>query len=110
MQHTELAALLVNSSNVIRETLLWENPALADLKLACCLKDICLEGWSSRPSQALGAAASLQRLAEIRPNPEIKALAAWAAGLEALINGQMLLAISELAEAERRFLSIGKIH
>lgn len=110
MQHTELAALLVNSSNVIQETLLWENSTLADLELAYCLKDICLEGWSSHPSQALGAAASLQRLAQIRPNPEIKALAAWAAGLKALIDGQMLSAIAELEEAERRFLSIGKIH
>src|SRR5215216_6079062 len=89
MQHAELAALLVNSSNVIRETLLWENSTLADLELAYCLKDICLEGWSSHPSQAL---------------------AAWAAALKALIDGQMQVAITELEEAERRFLSIGKIH
>ncbi len=74
------------------------------------LKNICHEGWSAHPAQALGAAASLQLLSEIRPNPEIKALSSWAAGLKALINGQMQLAISELEDAERRFLSLGKTH
>ena len=109
MQHPELATLLVNSSSARREALLWENSSLADLDLAYRLKEICLEGWSTRPANALGAAASLQLLAAIRPNPEIKALAAWAAGLKALIEGEMQLAVSELDEAERRFISVGKI-
>ena len=108
MQHPELATLLVNSSNVNRETLLWENSALADVELAHCLKDICLEGWSTDPAQALGAAASLQLLSGIRPHAEIKALTSWAAGLKALIDGQMQLAISELEDAEHRFLTVGK--
>jgi len=110
MQHAELAALLVTSSNGSRETLLWENSTLADVELGYRLKDICLEGWSTHPSRALGAAASLQLLAAIRPNQEIKALAAWSAGLRALIDGEMQTAISELEESERRFLSVGKIH
>jgi len=110
MQRAELAALLVKSSNSSRETLLWENSSLADVELAYCLKEICLEGWSTHPAQALGAAASLKALAEIRPNPEINALTAWAAGLKALIDGQMQLAVSDLEESERRFLSLGKIH
>src|SRR5215216_2980295 len=109
MQHTQLATLLVDSSNTKRETLLWENSTLADVELAYCLKDICLEGWSTHPAQALGAAASLQLLAELRPNAEINALATWASGLKALIEGQMQLAISDLEESERRFLYIGKI-
>ncbi|HSD46370.1 MAG TPA: CHAT domain-containing tetratricopeptide repeat protein, partial [Pyrinomonadaceae bacterium] len=71
---------------------------------------ICLEGWSTHPSQALGAAAALQTLAEIRPTAEIAALSAWAGGLKALIAGQMELAISQLEESERRFLGLGKIH
>jgi CHAT domain-containing protein len=108
MQHAELATLLINTSNANRETLLWENSTLADVELAYSLKDMCLEGWSTHPAQALGAAASLQLLAEIRPNPEIKALTAWATGLKALIDGEMQLAISELEESERRFLSLGK--
>src|ERR1051325_1887453 len=108
MQHAELATLLINTSNANRERLLWENSTLADVELAYSLKDMCLEGWSTHPAQALGAAASLQLLAEIRPNPEIKALTAWANGLKALIDGEMQLAISELEESERRFLSLGK--
>jgi CHAT domain-containing protein len=110
MQHAELAALLVNSSNAIRKTLLWENSVLADVELAYRLKDICLEGWSTHPAQALGAAASLQLLAELRPNPEVKALTSWAAGLKALIDGQMQLAISELEESEHQFLACGNVH
>lgn len=110
MQHAELASLLVNSNEVNRETLLWENSALIDVELAYCLKDICLEGWSTSPAQALGAAAALQTLAEIRPTAEIAALSAWAGGLKALIAGEMQLAISRLEESERRFLTLGKIH
>lgn len=110
MQHVELANLLVNSSNASRETLLWENSALADVELAYCLNNMCHEGWRAHPAQALGAAASLQLLSEIRPNPEIKALSSWGAGMKALIDGQMQLAISELEDAERKFLSLGKTH
>ena len=110
MHHAELATLLINSSNVNRETLLWENSTLADVELAYSLKDMCLEGWSTHPAQALGAAASLELLSEIRPNPEIKALSAWATGLKALIDGEMELAISELENSERRFLTLGKTH
>src|ERR1041384_1590939 len=108
MRHAELATLLINSNHANRETLLSENPTLADVELAYSLKDMCLEGWSTDPAQALGAAASLQLLAEIRPHPEIIALSSWATGLKALIDGEMLLAISELEDAERRFLNLGK--
>lgn len=110
MLYAELAALLVNSSNATRETLLWENSTLLDSELAYCLKDICLDGWSTHPGQAIGAAACLRLLAGIRPTAEIKALSAWAAGLQALIDGQMQSAISELEDSERRFLHLGKIH
>ena len=110
MQHAELASLLVNSNDLNRETLLWENSTLIDVELAYCLKDICLEGWSTHPSQAVGAAAALQVLADIRPTPEIAALSAWAGGLKTLIAGEMQSAISQLEESERRFLSLGKIH
>ena len=110
MQHAELATRLVNSSDANRETLLSENAVLADVELAYKLKDICLEGWSTHPSQALGAAASLQLLSGLRTHPEITALTAWAAGLQALIGGEMELAISELEHSERGFLSLGKTH
>ncbi len=110
MQHAELATRLVNSSDANRQTLLSENSALADVELAYKLKDICLEGWSTHPAQALGAAASLQLLSGIRTHPEIKALTSWAAGLQALVSGEMEVAISELEDSERRFLSLGKTH
>lgn len=110
MQYAELAARLVNSSDANRETLLSENAVLADVELAYKLKDICLEGWSTHPAQALGAAASLQLLSDLRTHPEIKALCSWAAGLQALIGGEMELAISELERSEQGFLSLGKTH
>ena len=110
MQHLEFAALLTNSSNESQGTLLRENYTLADVELAYLLKDICLEGWSTHPGQALGAAAALQSLSEIRPNAEVEALSGWAAGLKALINGQMQEAISELEDSQRRFLILGKTH
>lgn len=90
--------------------MLWENSTLLDTELAYCLKDICLDGWSTHPGQAIGAAACLRLLAGIRPTAEIKALSAWAAGLQALIDGQMQKAIAELEDSEQRFLSLGKIH
>jgi len=110
MQHAELATRLVNSSDANRETLLSENSVLADVELAYKLKDICLEGWSTHPAQALGAAASLQLLSDFRTHPEIKALTAWAAGLQALVGGEMELAIAELEASERAFLRLGKTH
>ena len=72
MQHAELATRLVNSSDANREILLSENPVLADVELVQ-VKDICLEGWSTHPAQALGAAAFLQLLSEFRTHPEIGA-------------------------------------
>ena len=108
MQHAELATLLTNASNATQEALLRENFPLADVELAYCLKDICLEGWSTHPGQALGAAAALQSLSHVRSNAEIKAVSAWTDGLTALINGEMEQAISALEDSERRFLTLGK--
>src|SRR5215211_4486496 len=110
MQHLEFATLLTNASNENQGSLLRENFTLADVELAYRLKDICLEGWSTHPGQALGAAAALRLLSEIRPNAEIEALSAWAAGLKALIDGQMEQAIDELEDSQQRFLTLGKTH
>ena len=55
MQHLEFATLLTNASNENQGVLLRENSTLADVELAYRLKDICLEGWSTHPGQALGA-------------------------------------------------------
>jgi CHAT domain-containing protein len=110
MQHAELAELLVNAGKANREELLRENPTLVGVQLAYRLKDICLDGWSTHPDQALGAAAALEFLLTENPSSEIKALTAWASGLTSLIGGNMIAAIRALEESERQFLSIGKLH
>ena len=110
MQHAELAALLVAAGNAEREELLKENSALANVQLAQTLKDICLEGWSSDPSQALKAAAVLQLLSQTNPDLEITALCAWSAGLEALIHGQMEHALVRLEDAHARFAALDQPH
>jgi CHAT domain-containing protein len=110
MLHAELAALLVEASNAERQALLRENPALADVQLAYVLKDICLDGWSTQPARALAAAAALKVFSEFNSDPEIRALSAWGAGLEALVHGQMEQAVAQLTDANERFLALEKPH
>jgi CHAT domain-containing protein len=110
MQHGELAVRLVAVGNAESEALLRDNSALASVQLAQTLKDICLEGWSSEPGQALRAAAVLQLLSQTNPDPEIAALCAWSAGLEALIHGQMELALTRLEDSHAQFASLGQPH
>lgn len=110
MQHAELAARLVAAGKAEREALLGANSALANVQLAQTLKDICLEGWSSDPGQALRAAAVLQLLSQTNPNPEIAALSAWSGGLEALIHGQMEHALVRLEDSHARFVALDQPH
>jgi len=110
MQHAELAALLVGAGDAEVDALLGSHSALADVKLAYILKDICLDGWSSNPARALRAAAALESLSNLTRNSEIAALSAWTAGLEALIQGQMGKAIENLESARKQFLVIDKPH
>jgi tetratricopeptide (TPR) repeat protein len=83
---------------------------VADVELARLLKDICLDGWSVHPAQALGAAASLQLLSHLGNNAEISALERWTRGLEALVNGQMESAVAALNEAQSEFLLLNLQH
>ena len=110
MQRAELATLLVEAGNAEREALLSNNSALAGVELAYLLKDICLNGWSSDPAQAIGAASAIQALADRTNNAEIAALSFWAQGLEALIRGEMERAITNLDESQARFLALDKPH
>ena len=110
MQRAELATLLVETGNAEREALLSNNSALAGVELAYLLKDICLNGWSSDPAQAISAASAIQALADRTNNAEITALSCWAQGLEALIHGQMERAITNLDESQARFLALDKPH
>jgi CHAT domain-containing protein len=108
MNRAHLAALIVKASNAERESFLRDNSALADSEFAYILKEICLDGWSTHPAQALGAAAALQLLSQLNADEEITALAAWAAGLESLIGGQMERAIKMLDDSRGRFLALDR--
>lgn len=110
MRLAELAARLVEADDAKREALLAENSACANADLARALKDICLDGWSTHPKQALGAAASLRILSKQNPDPEIVALEFWTRGLQSLVQGQMEAAIAALNESESQFLAIDKAH
>jgi CHAT domain-containing protein len=110
MDHAELAAQLVNSDKAARQALLAEHSYLTDSQLAYSLKDICLFAWSSHPSQALGAAESLELLNSRNPSKEVAALCAWTSGLKALINGDMEKAIVDLDDSFNRFLALNRSH
>ena len=111
MERGELAARLVRAADDAgRQALLGAHPALADAELAYLLKDICLGGWSSDPARAVAAAAALDALAARTADDEIAALAAWGAGLRALVDGRMERAIARLDEAESRFLALDRPH
>ena len=112
MDRAELAARLVEAEEARRNALLEDSVGAADkllaTELAYILKDICLDGWSSSPMHSLAAAATLRKLSQLRPEPEIKALCLWSQGIEALIEGDMPGAIKSLDRARVEFLSLNK--
>ncbi len=110
MQRVELAERLVVAGDNERESLFRDNSEFADVQLAYILKDICLDGWSSEPARSLAAASTLRLLTVRNPSRETFALSAWAAGLEALVRGQMERALSELDEAYYRFSELNNEH
>lgn len=111
MNQSELAKRLVTAAGEAGcAELLEENVPLADVGLAYKLKDICLDGWTSDPARATGAAAALEILAATNSDDEVAALAAWGAGIAALVGGQMERAITRLDESEARFVVLGKPH
>ncbi len=110
MDRAELAARLVKAGADRRDTLLADYLAAVDVQLAYCLKDICLDGWSSDPMRSLAASATLVKISELRKEPEIKALADWGEGIEKLIHGDMGHAIRCLDAAEAGFVKLNKTH
>ena len=104
MNRAELAALLASADTESRRlALLRGHDALADAALARALKDICLDAWSRDPARAVGAAEALRALASINTSGEVAALRSWAAGIAALVGGQMEQAVAHLDEADSRF-------
>ncbi|HEV2914261.1 MAG TPA: CHAT domain-containing tetratricopeptide repeat protein [Pyrinomonadaceae bacterium] len=110
MERAELAARLVAADNAERVALLREYSAQADVGLAYVLKDICLGGWGSDPLRATGAAAALEALDLVTDDAEVTALAAWGAGIAALIDGQMERAVNRFETAASLFAALGKSH
>src|SRR5678815_3793855 len=110
IEHRELAARLIETDEHQRRALLQDCRTSLDTQLAYILKDICLDGWSSDPARSLAASATLQKIAGINRDPEIKGLCYWTQGIEALIRADMLRAIGSLDLARQAFLTIGKPH
>lgn len=110
MELAELAAHLVKATNAEREALLRDYYAYANIELAYALKDICLADWSDEPVRARGAAAALKILAETTKDREVAALAAWIAGIAALVDGQMERAITYFEDSESRFITLEQTH
>jgi CHAT domain-containing protein len=109
MERGELAARLVAADDAEREALLRQHSALADVRLAYALKDICLDDWSSSPARTSGAAAALKTLSSLTNDLEVEALASWVAGFAAVAaEGQIERAIALLEDAEKIFLSLDK--
>jgi CHAT domain-containing protein len=112
MDGAELAARLVEVDETRRDALLDDSVGALDIELATqlayILKDICLDGWSSDPARSLTAAASLRKISQIYPEPEINALCLWSHGIEALIGGDMPGAIESLDRARAGFLKLNK--
>jgi CHAT domain-containing protein len=111
MELAELAARLVESETEdSRRALLRETSAPDYVGLASALKDICYDAWKSEPVRATRAAAALEELSGLTPDPEVAALAAWVGGIAALIDGQMERALAHLDDAGARFIALGKPH
>jgi len=112
MDRAELAARLVEADGARRDALLEDSVGATDTQLAkqlaYILVDICLDGWSSDPNRSLAAAATLRKLSQMRPDPEITALCLWSHGIEALIGGDMPGAIESLDHARAGFLKLNK--
>ena len=110
MQQAELATLLVDAGDAEREALLQQHSALADVRLADALKDICQSAWRTNPNRSIQSAAILRFLAKQNQDPEIEALANWASGIAALTEAQLETALGLLDQAEATFMSLNKDH
>jgi len=111
MDRAALAACLAAAADADYAALLADHAALADAQLAWELKDLYFSTSASDPIQATGAAAALTALSRLDDDGEIRALAAWTAGLVALqVDGQMERAIERLDQAAAQFERLGQFH
>ncbi len=110
MDVAELAVQLANVTSTEQHALLEKYAAMLDTPLAYALKEECYRAWASEPARAVRAATALAELARRNPNAEIRALAAWTAGIAALTQGQMENAIAQLDQAEAGFTQLNQSH
>ena len=109
MDRAALAACLAAAADADYAALLADHAAFADAQLAWELKDLYFATSASDPIQATGAAAALTALSRLADDGEIRALAAWTAGLVALqVDGQMERAIERLDQAAAQFERLGQ--
>jgi len=110
MEREELAALLAKAEPERRAALLREHTPLVDSHLARALKSLCYEVFTTNPPRSVAAAEATAAVAAFTDDPEALALAAWTAGIAALVGGRMEDACGRLDEAEAGFLALGEEH
>jgi CHAT domain-containing protein/tetratricopeptide (TPR) repeat protein len=111
MNRMELARQLAFASSEERASLLDHHVHLLDAPLGWQLRSLYLESYAGDPDCAAGSAASLTALAERVDNPEVRALAAWTAGMAVLqLEGRLERAIELIDEAAAAFQALGQPH
>ena len=76
---------------------------------AWALKDRCYATWSSDAATAAAAAGELATLAAATPDPEVRALAAWTAGIVHLTQGRMADAVRAFDDAQAGLDAAGRV-
>lgn len=102
----ELAQELLTAPEVDLARRLQGQSDLLPTNLSWALKDACFEAWNSEPQRAGRCALLLGKLAELHPETEISAIAAWTAGIAALAQGQMGQALVHLDAAFDQFMAL----
>jgi tetratricopeptide (TPR) repeat protein len=108
MDRSGLAASLASAAEVERAVLLQQHASLVDVELARALKALFDASESSDPARALAAAGALEEVAHCAGDQESYALAAWAAGMAAQLDGRMEESLAHLDDAERCFQALGQ--
>lgn len=102
-------ALLAAPERALAQALA-EADAPADQALAWALKDRSYEAWSTEPARARPCAERLAELQALRPaDAEVRALAAWTAGICALVEGRLSDAVDRLEAAQGDFGLLGQV-
>lgn len=110
MDHATLANKLVAADETAQAALLAAHTALADATLAQTLKDAVFEAFGRDPERVLAAHAALAQVAETTAQPEISAYAAWTAGIVALMQGDMDVAVAHLDRSAALFTTLEQAH